>query len=203
MAEYYLILYRRKTGCPNSQWTLVNSKRSSSTPLTLVSLSHMGRRGSRRSARWIRSSTSRHGPCDGHIPRRSSGSVLQPFYRPGRSAGAGWIVHKWLLVRRLMRRHRAVTSRRRFVTSISKMGRNLRFARSQQNPAAHLDHVIPRIQGGDLSPENLTPACSWCNLSKGARVAPVNPPPGYVGECRRCSGRRGCTSGGIAPMGVS
>ncbi len=52
----------------------------------------------------------------------------------------------------------------------------------QQNPAEHLDHVIPRSQGGDLSPENLTPACSWCNLSKGARVAPVNPPPGFVGE---------------------
>ncbi len=52
----------------------------------------------------------------------------------------------------------------------------------QQNPAAHLDHVIPRSQGGDLSPDNLTPACSWCNLSKGARVAPVNPPPGFIGE---------------------
>jgi hypothetical protein len=52
----------------------------------------------------------------------------------------------------------------------------------QQNPAEHLDHVIPRSQGGDLSPENLVPACSWCNLSKGARPAPVNPPPGYVGE---------------------
>ncbi|MHB1597236.1 MAG: HNH endonuclease [Streptosporangiaceae bacterium] len=52
----------------------------------------------------------------------------------------------------------------------------------QQNPAEHLDHVIPRSQGGDLSPENMTPACCWCNLSKGARVAPVNPPPGYVGE---------------------
>jgi hypothetical protein len=52
----------------------------------------------------------------------------------------------------------------------------------RQNPAEHLDHVIPRSQGGDLSPENLTPACSWCNLSKGARVAPVNPPAGFVGE---------------------
>jgi hypothetical protein len=52
----------------------------------------------------------------------------------------------------------------------------------QQNPAEHLDHVIPRSQGGDLTPENMTPACEWCNLSKGARVAPVNPPAGYVGE---------------------
>jgi len=52
----------------------------------------------------------------------------------------------------------------------------------QQNPAEHLDHVIPRSQGGDLSPENLTPACSWCNLSKGARPAPVNPPSNFVGE---------------------
>jgi hypothetical protein len=52
----------------------------------------------------------------------------------------------------------------------------------QQNPVEHLDHVIPVVRGGDLSPENLTPVCSWCNLSKGARVAPVNPAPGYVGE---------------------
>jgi hypothetical protein len=52
----------------------------------------------------------------------------------------------------------------------------------QQNPASHVDHVIPRSQGGDLSPENTTPACGWCNLSKGARPAPVNPPAGFVGE---------------------
>ncbi|MFT4297041.1 MAG: RHS repeat-associated core domain-containing protein [Micropruina sp.] len=52
----------------------------------------------------------------------------------------------------------------------------------QQNPAEHLDHVIPRSKKGDLSPANLTPACSWCNLSKGARPAPVNPPPDYTGE---------------------
>jgi hypothetical protein len=61
----------------------------------------------------------------------------------------------------------------------------------QQNPAEHLDHVIPRSRGGDLSPDNLTPACSWCNLSKGARPAPVNPPSGYVGEWPRRSGHRG------------
>ncbi|MET0821119.1 MAG: HNH endonuclease signature motif containing protein [Aeromicrobium sp.] len=51
-----------------------------------------------------------------------------------------------------------------------------------QNPAEHVDHVIPRVRGGDLTPENLTGACAWCNLSKGARVAPVNPPPNYVGD---------------------
>lgn len=36
--------------------------------------------------------------------------------------------------------------------------------------------------GGDLSSQNLVPACSWCNLFKNARLAPMNPPGGYVGE---------------------
>ena len=49
------------------------------------------------------------------------------------------------------------------------------------NPATSVDHVHPRSQGGDLTPENTTPACTFCNSSKGARTAPVNPPPNYVG----------------------
>ncbi|WP_344157730.1 RHS repeat-associated core domain-containing protein [Kribbella yunnanensis] len=50
------------------------------------------------------------------------------------------------------------------------------------NPATGLDHVIPRVKGGNLNPENITPACTACNSSKGARLAPVNPPKNYLGE---------------------
>jgi hypothetical protein len=52
----------------------------------------------------------------------------------------------------------------------------------RQNPAGDLDHVIPRSQNGDLTPQNIVPACSHCNRSKGARPAPVTPPANYVGE---------------------
>ena len=50
------------------------------------------------------------------------------------------------------------------------------------NTASQLDHVVPRKTGGDLTPQNLVEACRWCNPSKGARVAPKSPPPGYSGE---------------------
>jgi cytochrome c1 len=33
----------------------------------------------------------------------------------------------------------------------------------------HLDHVIPRSQGGANTPDNLITACTRCNTSKGAR----------------------------------
>jgi RHS repeat-associated protein len=49
------------------------------------------------------------------------------------------------------------------------------------NPATSIDHVHPRSQGGDLTGANTTPACTFCNSSKGARGAPVNPPPNYTG----------------------
>jgi RHS repeat-associated protein len=52
----------------------------------------------------------------------------------------------------------------------------------RQNPAEHVDHVIARSRGGDTSPENTIGACGRCNQSKGARVAPVNPPDGFTGE---------------------
>ncbi|MFN4001255.1 HNH endonuclease [Microcella sp.] len=45
----------------------------------------------------------------------------------------------------------------------------------------HVDHRIPRVLGGNATPQNAVIACSWCNLSKGPRPYPVNPPPGYVG----------------------
>jgi RHS repeat-associated protein len=52
----------------------------------------------------------------------------------------------------------------------------------RQNPAGELDHVIPRSKNGDLTRENIVPACPHCNRSKGAMPAPVTPPANYVGE---------------------
>ncbi|WP_225854955.1 polymorphic toxin-type HINT domain-containing protein [Micromonospora noduli] len=49
------------------------------------------------------------------------------------------------------------------------------------NPATSIDHVQPRSRDGDLTDANTTPACTFCNSSKGARGAPVNPPPNYTG----------------------
>ncbi|MFB9238417.1 DNRLRE domain-containing protein [Plantactinospora siamensis] len=49
------------------------------------------------------------------------------------------------------------------------------------NPATSVDHVEPRVHGGDLTDANTTPACTFCNSSKGARGQPVNPPPNYTG----------------------
>jgi hypothetical protein len=34
----------------------------------------------------------------------------------------------------------------------------------------HRDHIIPRIQGGNNTPENNAPACRTCNLEKGPRT---------------------------------
>jgi hypothetical protein len=52
----------------------------------------------------------------------------------------------------------------------------------RQNPCTDLDHVLPRSQGGDLTPQNITPACKHCNTSKGAREAPKTPPSNYQGD---------------------
>jgi hypothetical protein len=52
----------------------------------------------------------------------------------------------------------------------------------RQNPASELDHVVPRVKQGDLTPENIAPACPHCNRSKGAGLAPITPPENYVGE---------------------
>ncbi|MEV8094372.1 polymorphic toxin-type HINT domain-containing protein [Kitasatospora sp. NPDC085879] len=49
------------------------------------------------------------------------------------------------------------------------------------NIAKPIDHVEPRINGGDLTDANTTPACTFCNSSKRDRVAPLNPPPSYRG----------------------
>jgi hypothetical protein len=45
----------------------------------------------------------------------------------------------------------------------------------------HLDHIIPRAKGGNATSENAHVTCAHCNLSKGARDAPVTPPKGYRG----------------------
>jgi len=37
-------------------------------------------------------------------------------------------------------------------------------------PAAHVDHVRPLSRGGAEHPDNLAPACEWCNLSKKDRL---------------------------------
>ena len=41
---------------------------------------------------------------------------------------------------------------------------------SQFGRDAHLDHVLPKVQGGDDSESNLVLACRNCNLSKGGRT---------------------------------
>ena len=38
------------------------------------------------------------------------------------------------------------------------------------SPAEHVDHVVPRCQGGADDLDNLVAACAHCNLSKGGRT---------------------------------
>ncbi|WP_407554728.1 RHS repeat-associated core domain-containing protein [Streptomyces sp. Pv4-95] len=49
------------------------------------------------------------------------------------------------------------------------------------NPAQAVDHVEPRIRGGDLTDANTTPVCRHCNSSKRDHGAPLNPPASYTG----------------------
>lgn len=37
-------------------------------------------------------------------------------------------------------------------------------------PPVHVDHVIPRSQGGSNDPDNLAIACAACNREKGSRT---------------------------------
>ena len=39
----------------------------------------------------------------------------------------------------------------------------------------HVDHIVPRFQGGPSSLENLCYACPRCNLHKGDRVTGIDP----------------------------
>lgn len=50
------------------------------------------------------------------------------------------------------------------------------------NPAQAIDHVQPRINGGDLTDANTIPTCKRCNSSKRDRIAPKTPPPNYKGD---------------------
>ena len=59
------------------------------------------------------------------------------------------------------------------------------------NTATSVDHVWPRIFGGNLEVENLTPACTFCNSSKKNRFLPLNPPKGYSGAWPPPGGRVG------------
>jgi RHS repeat-associated protein len=45
--------------------------------------------------------------------------------------------------------------------------------------ATHVDHAFPKSLGGDATLLNAQLTCPWCNLSKGAREFPVNPPSGW------------------------
>jgi hypothetical protein len=51
----------------------------------------------------------------------------------------------------------------------------------RHNEATQVDHVLPRSRGGDLTADNLTPACDHCNNSKNDRNVPRTPADGYEG----------------------
>jgi hypothetical protein len=42
----------------------------------------------------------------------------------------------------------------------------------------HLDHIIPRAQGGSSAEENLWLACAWCNSYKGSKSFAIDPETG-------------------------
>ncbi|MCP3017207.1 polymorphic toxin-type HINT domain-containing protein [Nocardiopsis dassonvillei] len=50
------------------------------------------------------------------------------------------------------------------------------------NDAEAVDHVHPRINKGDLTDANTTPACAHCNSSKRNHGAPLNPPSSFTGS---------------------
>lgn len=47
---------------------------------------------------------------------------------------------------------------------------NYRCAYCGEEPATHLDHVVPLSKGGADKEGNMLPACAGCNLSKGAKT---------------------------------
>lgn len=50
-----------------------------------------------------------------------------------------------------------------------------------ETDAPQVDHVIPRVRGGNATLDNAQTTCGWCNPSKGARDFPVNPPGSAAG----------------------
>ena len=51
-------------------------------------------------------------------------------------------------------------------------------SQAAQEAAFHVDHVIPRADGGETVAENLALACVSCSLRKGARRTAVDPETG-------------------------
>ena len=44
----------------------------------------------------------------------------------------------------------------------------------------HIDHIIPEVEGGPTTPENLCLACFSCNVSKGTHQTGVDPQTGQT-----------------------
>jgi hypothetical protein len=53
-----------------------------------------------------------------------------------------------------------------------------RIAQANQEATFHIDHVVPRVAGGETTLENLALACVSCSLRKGARTSAVDPDTG-------------------------
>ena len=46
---------------------------------------------------------------------------------------------------------------------------------SSQEATFHIDHIVPRREGGDTDAANLALACVTCSLRKGARMFAIDP----------------------------
>src|SRR5262245_12745880 len=56
-----------------------------------------------------------------------------------------------------------------------------RLAQAGQEATFHIDHILPEVDGGPTSLENLALACVSCSLRKGARTTALDPQTGkYV-----------------------
>jgi large repetitive protein len=64
----------------------------------------------------------------------------------------------------------------------SKSPKTCPYCKQKINPmdtkTTHVDHIVPKSLGGSNSLSNGQVTCSWCNMSKGNRLGPVNMPPG-------------------------
>jgi hypothetical protein len=53
-----------------------------------------------------------------------------------------------------------------------------RLAQAGQEATFHVDHVVPRVAGGQTVMENLALACVSCSLRKGSRISAIDPTTG-------------------------
>ncbi len=53
-----------------------------------------------------------------------------------------------------------------------------RIAQANQEATFHIDHIVPRVTGGETTIDNLALACVSCSLRKGARTSAVDPDTG-------------------------